>query len=84
MSTEIRNKTLYRQLDKAGIQDVILCKGKGYFYIASDNDTMADRISRLNSNMIYCNSFCDQPIECWVKDILDLLNTSYLCKKNKP
>lgn len=70
----IKNRRLRNLLKKQGLRDVWLVKGAGYFYITSDNKAVADSISRLEHNMICCNSFSDQPVEHWVKDILDLLN----------
>ena len=70
----INNAELYRGLAEEGLTDLLLCKDKGFFYITSDNKGMAERIARLETNVIYCNSLNQQPISAWISDIKDLLN----------
>ena len=72
----INNAQLYRELAKEGIRDVLLCKDKGFFYITSDNEQVGERIVRLETNVIYCNSFRQQSIDAWVSDIKNLLNNN--------
>ena len=69
----------FRQLMKqAGLEDVMLVKDNGYFYIASDNDEIADLISKIENNSILIYSFNQQSPEEWIKDICDLLNQGRL------
>lgn len=71
----IKNKKLYEELSRVGIVGVLLCKGNGYFYLAPDSDEMAQILSKIERSMIYCNSFRQQSIEDWVKDIQGIIGS---------
>lgn len=72
MTRTIQNKELRRLLDAAGLEDVLLCKGNGYFYITSDN---ADsRVWGLAETSIYICNFHDQTPRQWLEDIQRLFN----------
>lgn len=69
----IKNRKLEEALKKEGLEDINLEKGNGYFWIWSDDEEMNLKITSLYSNSILVNSFKDQSIENWVKDIKELL-----------
>ena len=69
----IKNKKLLEALKKEGLEGINLEKGNGYFWIWSDDKEMNLKITSLYSNSILVNSFKDQSIENWVKDIKELL-----------
>lgn len=71
----IKNKKLYEELSRVGIVGVLLCKGNGYFYLAPDSDEMALILSKIERSMIYCNSFRQQSVEDWVKDIQGIIGS---------
>ena len=72
-SKVVRNPKLTRLLNREGLGDILLCKDYGYFYITSDNEELANKISMLHSNAIYLNSFNQQSPEEWVEDIKYIL-----------
>lgn len=72
----IKNKKLYEELARVGIEGVLLCKGNGYFYLAPDSDEMAQILAKIERSMIYCNSFHQQSIDDWVKDIQGIIGNS--------
>lgn len=69
----VKNKRLYEELARVGIEGVLLCKGNGYYYIAPNTDEVAKKLATLERSMIYCNSFKQQSIEDWVKDIQGII-----------
>jgi hypothetical protein len=72
----IKNKKLYDELARVGIEGVLLCKGNGYFYLAPDSDEMAQILAKIEHSMIYCNSFRQQSIDDWVRDIQGIIGNS--------
>lgn len=72
----IKNKKLYEELARVGIEGILLCKGNGYFYLAPDSDEMAHMLAKIERSMIYCNSFRQQSIDDWVKDIQGIIGNS--------
>ena len=72
-SSEVKNRKLKQLLAKEGLDKIILCKGYGYFYIASDDDEWATKIAGMYENAIYINSFNQMTPEEWVEDIKRLL-----------
>ena len=72
-SKVVRTPKLTRLLNREGLGDILLCKDYGYFYITSDNEELANKISMLHSNAIYRNSFNQQSPEEWVEDIKYIL-----------
>ena len=69
----VKNRKLKEVLKKEGLENINLEKGNGYFWIWSDDKEMNLKITSLYSNSILVNSFKDQSIENWVKDIKELL-----------
>lgn len=69
----VKNRKLKEALKKEGLANINLEKGNGYFWIWSDDEEMNLKITSLYSNSILVNSFKDQSIENWVKDIKELL-----------
>lgn len=67
---EILNKQLRNELKKLGLEHVHLIKGNGYFYITSD-------IELYSESSIYLNSFNQQSVKEWVKDIIHLIKGTY-------
>lgn len=72
----IKNKKLYEELARVGIEGILLCKGNGYFYLAPDNDEMAQILAKIERSMIYCNSFRQQSIDDWVRNIQGIIGNS--------
>lgn len=72
----IKNKKLYEELARVGIEGILLCKGNGYFYLAPDSDEMAQILAKIERSMIYCNSFRQQSIDDWVRDIQGIIGNS--------
>ena len=72
----IKNKNLYEELARVGIEGILLCKGNGYFYLAPDSEEMTQTLAKVERSMIYCNSFRQQSIGDWVKDIQAILGNS--------
>ena len=70
----ISNPQLYRALKKRGLEKYKLCKAKGYFYITSDDEEIANEIATWNDNAIYIYGFNQQSIEDWVRDITDIID----------
>ena len=75
MIQAIKNKKLYEELARVGIEGILLCKGNGYFYLAPDSDEMVQALAKIERSMIYCNSFRQQSIEDWVKDIQGIIGS---------
>lgn len=69
----IKNRKLKEALKKEGLGNINLEKGDRYFWIWSNDEEMNLKITSLYSNSILVNSFKDQSIENWVKDIKELL-----------
>ena len=69
----VKNKKLYEELARVGIEGILLCKGNGYYYIAPSTEGMASKLATLERSMIYCNSFKQQSVEDWVKDIQGII-----------
>ena len=72
-SKDVKNAKLKKLLAKEGLDKILLCKGYGYFYIASDDDEWATKLASMYENAIYMNSFNQQTPEEWVEDIKQLL-----------
>ena len=72
----IKNKKLYEELSRVGIEGILLCKGNGYFYLSPDSDEMAQILAKIERSMIYCNSFRQQSIDDWVRDIQGIIGNS--------
>ena len=71
----IKSPKLYKALALNGINDILLVKGDGYFYLYSDKDDVYyNVISKIENNFIPCYSFSQQSIEEWVDSIKSLLN----------
>ena len=70
----ISNSQLYRALKKRGLEKYKLCKARGYFYITSDDEEIANEIATWNDNAIYVYGFNQQSIEDWVRDIADIID----------
>ena len=66
---EITNKAFRKALQDAGLGGVHLFKGEGYFYIVTD----ANLRQIIPNDSIYVQSFNEQSIEDWVRDIKNLL-----------
>lgn len=65
----------FRQLMKcAGLGDIRLIKGAGYFYLTSDNEDWWNIINQLNDTSIYVYSFNQYSPEEWLELIQDKLN----------
>lgn len=77
MVKQIKNRALEIALRKVepSLGDIILVKDSDndYFYITSNDDTWADRISGLYYNHILVHAFKDLTIDEWVDEILDVL-----------
>lgn len=65
-------KTVNKAIE-AKFPKVRLEKGKGYFYIYSDDDEMALKIAGLHTTSIYCYQISQQSVERWVGDVEILL-----------
>ena len=72
-SSEVKNRKLKQLLAKEGLDKIILCKDYGYFYITSDDDEWAEKLTGMYENAIYINSFNQMTPEEWVEDIKRLL-----------
>ena len=70
----IYNSQLYRALKRKGLEKYKLCKAKGYFYITSDDEEIANEIATWNDNAIYVYGFNQQSVEDWVRDIIDIID----------
>ena len=70
----INNSQLYRALKKRGLEKYKLCKAKGYFYITSDDEEIANEIATWYDNAIYVYGFNQQSVEDWVRDIIDIID----------
>lgn len=68
MIIEIKNKAFRHEMDKCGLGNIHLYKNckDGYHYIIGDGINLKD-------TTIYVNSFNEEPINQWVKDIQALL-----------
>lgn len=66
---EITNKAFRKAMERAGLGGVHLFKGEGYFYIVTD----ANLHQIIPNDSIYLNSFNQQSIADWVRDIKDIL-----------
>ena len=70
----IYNSQLDRALKKRGLEKYKLCKARGYFYITSDDEEIANEIATWHDNAIYVYGFNQQSIEDWVRDIADIID----------
>lgn len=70
---EITNKRLRKMLDDAGYEDIHLIKGDGYLYVEADDGIHSEWLNALESTSIYLNSFGQQSVEEWFKDIVQIL-----------
>lgn len=52
---------------------LMLTKGKGYFYLYSEDDTLAYKIALIYDNNIPVCHLHQQPLETWAKDVDDLM-----------
>lgn len=77
---EVRNRKFLKLMKEAGLENVILIKGSGYYWITSDDDDTFDVINGLMDTSIYVNSFNQQTPEQWVEDIKLLLKDTDLVK----
>lgn len=75
MPTPIKNPNLKKALKEVNpdLGKIILMKDNGYFYLTSDDEIWADRISNFYFNDIMINSFRDLSIREWVYEIVDVL-----------
>lgn len=65
-----------REVNKAlalRVPGVILVKGEGYFYIASDNKKLATAIAKLPSTQINEASITFKTVDEWVESVRNLL-----------
>ena len=58
---------------KEQVGDVFLIKGKGYFYVSSDNDELALHLASLPSTSIYVCHINQQSVQDWVDDVKDIV-----------
>lgn len=72
---EIKNSQLQKALKAVDpeLSKIILIKDDGYFYLDSDDEVWADRISGLYSSSILVNSFQQMSIRDWVYEIVEVL-----------
>lgn len=70
----VKNKKFLELMKKESLEKINLEKGNGYFWLWSDDDYWSNKILDLESSSILVNSFKDQSIENWVRDIKELLN----------
>lgn len=54
--------------------EIMLVKGRGYFYIASDDENMGLKLAELYTTSIMVNKLTQQTVEAWVKDVEYLVN----------
>lgn len=74
MSREIKNKAFREALQREGLQDVLLMKGEGYFYLVGKEGTdMEDNLLRKAETSIFVNSFNQLSIEDWIQEISNLV-----------
>ena len=64
-----------KYIDKV-YKGVILVKGEGYFYIASDIEEIADKIASLYTTSIPVYSIKEQTVQAWIDDVGHLLKRS--------
>jgi hypothetical protein len=71
------NATSLKQVNKAigeKFPGVFLVRGAGYYYIASNDDTMAEKIAGLYTSSIGVYRITQQTVEQWIKDVEYLLS----------
>ena len=73
IARDVRNRKFLKLMKDAGLDNIILCKGDGYYWITSDDDATYNIIDSLPETTIYINSFNQQTPEQWVEDIKQLL-----------
>lgn len=73
MARVIWYREFRKLMERAGLEKVLLVKGEGYFYIASDDEETALEIAGLQENAIYVCAFNQQTPKQWVEDIKKLL-----------
>ncbi len=72
-----KNATTITQVNKAiaaKFPHVFLVRGKGYYYIASNDEATGLKIAGLYTSSIGVFSIKHQTVEAWVKDVETLLN----------
>lgn len=75
MERIIKNKELQEALKKEGLSDVLLVKGRGYFYLIGKEGTKTEEALSLKSETsIFVNSFKELSIPSWVEEIKDKVN----------
>lgn len=63
------NKAIKKQ-----IGNVCLQKGKGYFYVSSENYDISLKLASLYSTSIYVCHLNQQSLEDWIKDVRDIVS----------
>ena len=76
-SRDVKNPKFRKLMKQAGLEDVILVKADGYFYLTSDNDDVFNELEKVNTT-IYHNSFSQYTPEEWVEDIVYILKDTSL------
>lgn len=78
-SRDVKNPKFRKLMKQAGLEDVILVKADGYFYLTSDNDDVRNELEEVDGN-IYHNSFNQYTPEEWVEEITYILKDTSLIK----
>lgn len=63
------NKAIQRE-----IGNYTLVKGKGYFYVTSEDQDKDLKLSSLFTTSIFCCSLNHQSVEEWVNDVKDIIS----------
>ena len=72
----MKSRTL-KQVNKAIQKEVgnyTLVKGKGYFYVTSEDQDKDLKLSSLFTTSIFCCSLNHQSVEEWVNDVKDIIS----------
>jgi hypothetical protein len=64
-------KQVNKEIQKK-IGNIVLQKGKGYFYVSSDDNKIGLKLSSLYSTSIYVCHLNQQSMEDWVKDVREI------------
>lgn len=78
-SRDVKNPKFRKLMKQAGLEDVILVKADGYFYLTSDDDDVRNELEEIDGT-IYINSFNQYTPEEWVEEILFKLKDTSLIK----
>lgn len=78
-SREVKNPKFRKLMKQAGLEDIILVKADGYFYLTSEDDNTFNELDEIDT-MIYINSFNQYTPEEWVEEILFKLKDTSLIK----